>query len=70
MQEQYQPKTLDDLNSHGSAADGVPGVLQEIVGEGTKSRAWSWHSGFLSGRDFLGVAHPSTKSSQKPRRYL
>jgi hypothetical protein len=63
MQEQHQPKTLDGLNRYGSAADGVPGVLQEIVGKATKSGAWSWHSGFLILPGFsLEGSPPSTKS--------
>ncbi len=48
MKQQYQPKALHDLDRHGSAADGVQGHLHKIVGESTRSGAWSWHSGVLS----------------------
>ena len=54
MKQQHEPKALDGLNRHGSAANGVEGLLHEIVGEGTKSGTRSWHSGFLSLPGFFG----------------
>jgi hypothetical protein len=48
VKQQCQPKALHDLDRHGSAADCVQGHLHEIVGESTRSGAWSWHSGVLS----------------------
>ena len=54
VKQQHQPKALHDLDRHGSAADGVQGLLHEIVGESTRSGAWSWHSGFLSLPGFFG----------------
>jgi hypothetical protein len=45
MKEQHKSKALDGLDSDSSASDGVAGHLQEIVGKGTESGPWSWHSG-------------------------
>jgi hypothetical protein len=54
VKQQYQPKALNDLDRHGTAADCVQGHLQEIVGKSTRNRAWSWHSGVLSVPGFFG----------------
>jgi hypothetical protein len=62
MKEQHEPKALHGLNRHGSAVDRIDGLLQEIVGEGTKSGIRSWHSGFLSLPGSFGNSPPSTKS--------
>ena len=48
-------KQLRERNA-GTAADCVQGRLHEIVGESTRSRAWSWHSGVLSVPGFAEIA--------------
>jgi hypothetical protein len=55
MKQQDKPKALDGLDWHGSAADGGERLLQELLGESTKSGTWSWHSGILFSLGFLGV---------------
>jgi hypothetical protein len=54
VKKQRQPKTLHDLDRHGSAADCLKCHLHEIVGKSTRNRAWSWHSGVLSVPGFFG----------------
>ena len=54
VEQQNEPKALDGLDGHGSAADGVESLLQELLGKSTKSGSWSWHSGFCSLLGFLG----------------
>ena len=48
VEQQGEPKALHGLDGHGSAADGVVSLLQELGGESTKSGTWSWHRGFRS----------------------
>ena len=48
VKQQNEPKALHGLDGHGSAADGVVRLLQELGGESTKSGTWSWHRGFHS----------------------
>ena len=70
MKQQDEPEALDGLDCHGSAVNGIVSLLQELIGESTKSGTWSWHCGFHS---LLGVLREFTSfygSSQKPRRYL
>jgi hypothetical protein len=54
VKQQRKPKSLRDLDSHGSAPDSVQSHLHEIGGESTRSGAWSWHSGVLSVPGFFG----------------
>jgi hypothetical protein len=54
VKEQDKPKALDSLDGHGSTADRIASLLQEISGESTKSGVWSWHCGFRSLLGFLG----------------
>jgi hypothetical protein len=70
MKQQHQPKALDGLDRDRSARNGVAGLLQEIVWEGTESGPRSWHAASFPCRDFLGGPPPSTKSPPKLRRYL
>src|SRR5208282_3525960 len=70
MKQQHETKALDGLDRHSTAGHGVEGHLQEIVREGTENGPRSWHGGILSLPGFLGSPPPSTKSPQKPRRYL
>jgi hypothetical protein len=55
MKQQGEPKALDGLDCHGSAANSIASLLQELIGESTKSGTWSWHCGFRSLLGFLGV---------------
>jgi len=48
MKKQHKPEALDVLDSHSSAGNGVQGLFQEILREGTESRLRSWHGGILS----------------------
>jgi hypothetical protein len=61
MQEQHEAITLNDLNRGRSSPNRFESILHEIVGEGTRSRQWTWHSGFLSLPGFFGGSPPYTK---------
>jgi hypothetical protein len=61
MKEQHKAITLNDLNRGRSSPNRSEGILHEIVGEGTRSRQWAWHSGFLSLPGFSGGSPPYTK---------
>ncbi len=54
MKEQHEPIPLNDLNRGRSSSNGFESILHEIIGEGTTSRQWTWHSGFLSLPGFSG----------------
>ena len=61
VKQQDQPKALNGLDGHSSAADGAESLLQELIGESTKSGSWSWHSGFRSMLGFVESSPLSTK---------
>ena len=48
IKQQDEPEALDRLDRHGSAVNGIASLLQELIGESTKSGTWSWHCGFRS----------------------
>ncbi len=62
VKQQRKPKARHDLDRHRSAPDCVQSHLHKIVGESTRSGAWSWHSGVLSVPGFFGSSSPFTKS--------
>jgi hypothetical protein len=62
VKQQRKPKALHNLDRHGSALDCVQSHLHEIVGERTRSGAWSRHSGVLSVPGLFGSSSPFTKS--------
>jgi hypothetical protein len=62
LKEQHEAITLNDLDRSGTSSNSVARILQEIVGEGTTSGHWTWHSGFLSLPGFFWDSPPYTKS--------
>jgi hypothetical protein len=62
LKEQHQATTLNNLYRNGTPSNGVERLLQEIVREGTTSRHWTWHSGFLSLPGLFWDSPPYTKS--------
>ena len=62
MKEQHEEITLNDLHRSGTSSNRVQCILHEIVGEGTTSGHWTWHSGFLSLPGFLGFTSLYQKS--------
>jgi hypothetical protein len=64
MKQQDKAKTLDRLDSHRSAINGIACLLQECFRESTKSGSRSWHCGFLSMLGIFGSSPPSTKNAQ------
>ena len=61
MKEQHEAITLNDLNRGRSSPHRFESILHEIDGKGTRSRQWTWHSGFLSLPGFSGASPPYTK---------
>ncbi len=70
VKQQDEPEALNGLDGHGSTADGIASLLQELDGASAKNGTWSRHRDFRSLLGFSRVHLFLRKSAETTTLFL